>query len=66
MADGSAIPPHHVEARAGDLPRSSLNIERAAIQLGWKPWTSLAEGTASVLEDRRQRPGRRAHPIGEP
>ena len=34
----------------GELLRSSLDIERAAIQLGWRPWTELADGTRAVLE----------------
>jgi UDP-glucose 4-epimerase len=37
-------------ARPGELKRSSLDIERAAIQLGWRPWTELADGTRAVLE----------------
>jgi nucleoside-diphosphate-sugar epimerase len=37
-------------ARPGELQRSSLDIERAAIQLGWRPWTDLADGTRAVLE----------------
>jgi UDP-glucose 4-epimerase len=36
--------------RPGELRRSSLDIERAAIQLGWRPWTDLADGTRAVLE----------------
>jgi UDP-glucose 4-epimerase len=36
--------------RPGELLRSSLDIERAAIQLGWHPWTGLPEGTRAVLE----------------
>ena len=36
--------------RPGELLRSSLDIERAAIQLGWRPWTSLVDGTRAVLE----------------
>ncbi|MCU1355315.1 MAG: Nucleoside-diphosphate-sugar epimerase [Acidimicrobiales bacterium] len=38
------------EARAGEVPRSSLDASRAEIQLGWKPWTDLPTGTAAVLE----------------
>jgi UDP-glucose 4-epimerase len=41
--------------RAGDVRRLSLDPGRASIHLGWKPWTSLAEGTAAVLEWRRGR-----------
>jgi UDP-glucose 4-epimerase len=43
--------------RPGELLRSSLDIERAAIQLGWRPWTSLADGTRAVLEFVRQQLG---------
>jgi UDP-glucose 4-epimerase len=44
-------------ARPGELRRSSLNPGRAAIHLGWKPWTTLAEGTRAVLDYFRGRPG---------
>ena len=43
--------------RAGELQRSSLDIERAAIQLGWRPWTELADGTRAVLDDIRSKIG---------
>jgi UDP-glucose 4-epimerase len=43
-------------ARAGELPRSSLDASRTGIQLGWKPWTDLATGTAAVLDFFRNRP----------
>jgi UDP-glucose 4-epimerase len=36
--------------RAGELRRSALDPGRAAIHLGWKPWTSLEEGLARTLE----------------
>ena len=36
--------------RPAELMRSSLDIERAAIQLGWRPWTDLADGTRAVFE----------------
>jgi UDP-glucose 4-epimerase len=36
--------------RPGELMRSSLDITRASIQLGWRPWTQLADGTGTVLE----------------
>jgi UDP-glucose 4-epimerase len=42
--------------RPGELLRSSLDIERAAIQLGWRPWTDLADGTRAVLEHVRAHP----------
>ena len=43
-------PPVPGPARAGELARNSLDPGRAAIHLGWKPWTSLADGTAAVLD----------------
>jgi UDP-glucose 4-epimerase len=41
--------------RPGELLRSCLDVERAAIQLGWRPWTELADGLRSVLEFVRAR-----------
>jgi nucleoside-diphosphate-sugar epimerase len=37
-------------ARPGELARSSLDAGRAEMQLGWKPWTDLAAGSAAVLD----------------
>ncbi len=45
--------PVHGPPRPGDLRRNSLDPERAAIHLGWKPWTSLAEGAKAVLDHLR-------------
>jgi UDP-glucose 4-epimerase len=39
-----------------EVTRSSLDAERAAIQLGWRPWTDLADGVGTVL-DAVSRPG---------
>jgi len=53
MADAAGRPDAAVvraPARAGELQRSALDPGRAAIHLGWKPWTSLAEGTRAVLD----------------
>jgi UDP-glucose 4-epimerase len=52
MADVAAVDVDAMmaPARPGELMRSSLDIERAAIQLGWRPWTDLADGTRAVLE----------------
>jgi UDP-glucose 4-epimerase len=36
--------------RPGELRRSALDPGRAAIHLGWKPWTSLDEGLARTIE----------------
>ena len=41
--------------RPSEVRRLSLDPARAAIHLGWKPWTSLAEGTAALIEWRRAR-----------
>ena len=48
MTRQSGVEVTRVEAppRPGELQRSSLDIERAAIQLGWRPWTDLADGRA--------------------
>jgi UDP-glucose 4-epimerase len=37
-------------ARPGELQRSCLDPGRAAIHLGWKPWTSVQEGIGAVLD----------------
>lgn len=42
--------PRFAPARPGELYRSSLDPARAAIHLGWRAWTPLAEGLASVLQ----------------
>ncbi len=56
-AAGVDTPAINAPARAGELERSALDPGRAAIHLGWKPWTSLAQGTASVLDYFRPRLG---------
>jgi nucleoside-diphosphate-sugar epimerase len=59
MATQAGTEPRTVMAplRPGELLRSSLDIERAAIQLGWRPWTKLADGTGAVIDFVRQHPG---------
>ena len=47
---GMEATPVMAPLRTGELLRSSLDIERAAIQLGWRPWTELADGTRAVLD----------------
>jgi UDP-glucose 4-epimerase len=49
-AAGVDRPARLAAARTGELQRSALDASRAAIQLGWTPWTSLAEGTGRVLD----------------
>ena len=48
-------PPIYAPARSGELQRSSLDPSRAALHLGWKPWTTVDKGTAAVLDWSRQR-----------
>jgi UDP-glucose 4-epimerase len=48
-AAGVDAPAERAPARLGELQRSSLDPARAGIHLGWKPWTTLDDGTASVL-----------------
>ena len=43
-------------ARDGEVPRSALDAARAEMQLGWKPWTDLATGSAAGLEYFRKKP----------
>ncbi len=47
---GLEVSPVFAPLRPGELLRSCLDVERAAIQLGWRPWTDLADGTRAVLE----------------
>jgi len=51
MATAASVPepPTYAPARAGELARSSLDPTRAEIHLGWKAWTSMANGSAEVL-----------------
>ena len=51
MAEAAGVdrPAVRAPARSGELERSALDPGRAAIHLGWKPWTTLPEGTAAVL-----------------
>jgi UDP-glucose 4-epimerase len=48
-AAGVDRPAVQAPARPGELQRSCLDPSRAHIHLGWKPWTSLAEGSIEVL-----------------
>jgi UDP-glucose 4-epimerase len=53
---GVTEPAAYAPARPGELRRSSLDPGRAAIHLGWKPWTTMAQGADSVLDYFRHRP----------
>lgn len=53
-AVGIEADPERAPARPGELRRNALDAGRAAIQLGWRPWTSLADGAAAVIEYTRR------------
>jgi UDP-glucose 4-epimerase len=42
--------PRYSPARPGEVLQSALDPGRAAIHLGWKPWTRLEDGLARALE----------------
>lgn len=48
-AAGVTDAPTYGPARRGELARSALDPGRAAIHLGWEPWTDLATGVTEVL-----------------
>ena len=50
QAAGVRGPATYAPARAGELLRNSLDAGRAAIHLGWKPWTTISEGCAATLD----------------
>ncbi len=47
---GVSGPPEAAAARPGEVARSALDPARAAIQLGWRPWTLLDEGIGRVFD----------------
>ena len=49
-AAGVREPAAYAPPRPGELQRSALDAGRAAIHLGWKPWTGVEEGSRLVLE----------------
>jgi UDP-glucose 4-epimerase len=51
---GNTLPPLYAAARPGELRHSCLNCERAAIHLGWRAWTELADGIDSVIAHLRR------------
>jgi UDP-glucose 4-epimerase len=50
-------PAEHGPPRAGDVRHSSLDVGRAAMQLGWQAWTSLETGLAATLRYFAERAG---------
>jgi UDP-glucose 4-epimerase len=57
-AAGATRAPRHEPPRPGELERSSLDSGRAAIHLGWRPWTNLDDGVAAVVVALRAGQGR--------
>ena len=53
-ACGSDLAPRPAPARAGEVQRSALDPRRAGLHLGWKPWTPLGDGVASVVNHVRR------------
>ncbi len=51
MADAAGVtdPATPAPPRTGELARSALDPSRAALHLGWEPWTDLPTGVAEVL-----------------
>ena len=54
-AVGVKADPILASERPGELPRVSLDPARAAMQLGWQPWTTLTEGLAQTVEWTREK-----------
>ena len=57
MAEAAGVEalPVYAPARPGELQRNALDVGRAEMQLGWRPWTELSEGAAAVLAAVRKR-----------
>ena len=55
-AVGSEANPDYAPGRAGELDRNVLDVERAGIQLGWRPWTELGDGVRAVIDSVRTKP----------
>jgi UDP-glucose 4-epimerase len=47
---GFREPARFESARAGELQRSAVDVGKAEIHLGWRPFTTLEEGLARTLE----------------
>ena len=47
---GVQAQPIYASERPGELPRVSLDPGRAAMQLGWQPWTTFQDGVNQTVE----------------
>jgi UDP-glucose 4-epimerase len=59
VAHAAGVPdvePVYAPDRPGELRRSALDPGRAAVHLGWRPWTTLEQGLAATVDSFR-RPG---------
>ena len=56
-ATNSNHEPSYAAARSGELDRSALDVGRAAVELDWRPFTSLDEGVRRTLDWFRDRRG---------
>jgi UDP-glucose 4-epimerase len=54
-ASGSSRAALNAPARLRERERSALDASRAALHLGWRPWTPLEEGVAATFEWHRRR-----------
>jgi UDP-glucose 4-epimerase len=52
---GFPDPARYAPARSGELRRSALDPGRAAIHLGWQPWTAIDAGVARTIDWFRSR-----------
>ena len=59
-AHGDGPAPHFGPRRPGDVLHSALDPGRAAIHLGWAPWTSVADGVSALLDHLDRSGARRA------
>jgi nucleoside-diphosphate-sugar epimerase len=62
---GRNVKPRYVEPRAGDVPHSMADIERARELLGFEPMVSFRDGLANTIEQFAHPAPRRRRPAGE-
>ena len=55
-AAGVDRPAAMAPSRPGEQRRSALDPSRAAIHIGWKPWTTVEDGVAKVLDWFKRQP----------